>query len=66
MAGLPILSFDEAQAVGSKVHDHWVKMNGEAPIPRDNLGWADLVQYVSRIVCERVVEREAAEDEVPW
>jgi hypothetical protein len=42
---LPILTYAEAQSVGEVVHDHWLRMIGEAPIGRDNLGWADLVQF---------------------
>ena len=57
MQALPLLSYDEAQSVGEDVHDHWLRMTGEAPISRDNLGWADLVQFVTRKACERVVER---------
>ena len=61
---VPILSYDEAQDVGVAVHDHWLRMNGAAPIGRDHLGWADLVQFVTRKACERVVEREGADDEM--
>ena len=59
---VPILTYDEAQDVGAAVHDHWLRMTGEAPIGRDNLGWADLVQFVTRKACERLVEREGAGD----
>ena len=59
MPPLPILSYDEAQAVGAAVHDHWLRMTGTAPGGRDDLYWADLVQFVTRKACERVVEREA-------
>ena len=63
MTALPLLTFDEAQRVGERVHDHWVRMTGEAPVPRDNFAWADLVQFVTRAACERVVERGMAEDD---
>ena len=66
MNGMPVLSYDEAQEVGAAVHDHWLRLTGEAPIGRDDLGWADLVQFVTRKACERVVEREAADDQIPW
>ena len=59
---VPILTYDEAQEVGAAVHDHWLRMTGAAPIGRDDLGWADLVQFVTRKACERMVEREGAED----
>ena len=66
MKTMPLLSYDEAQEVGAAVHDHWLRLTGEAPIGRDDLGWADLVQFVTRKACERVVEREAADDQIPW
>jgi hypothetical protein len=65
MKVVPILTYDEAQDVGAAVHDHWLRMTGEAPIGRDNLGWADLVQFVTRKACERVVEREATDNQIP-
>ena len=52
MKVVPILSYDEARDVGAVVHDHWLRMNGAAPIARDHLGWADLVQFVSRTCAE--------------
>lgn len=65
MTGLPILIYDEAQDVGAAVHDQWLRTTAEAPIGRDDLGWADLVQFVTRKACERVVEREGADDQIP-
>ena len=67
MKPVRILTYDEAQDVGVAVHDHWLRMTGVAPIGRDHLGRADLVQFVTRKACERVVAREAdADDRVPW
>lgn len=63
---LPILSYDEAQDVGAALHDHWLRLTGAAPIGRDDLGWADLVQFVTRKACERVVAREEEDDLMPW
>jgi len=65
MTTLPILSYDEAQSAGEVLHDHWLRMTGDPPIARDNPGWADLVQFVTRKACERVVERDAG-DQIPW
>ncbi len=48
------------------MHGHWLRLTGEAPLGPGNLGWADLVQFVTRKACERVVEREAADDRIPW
>jgi hypothetical protein len=66
VSALPILSYDEALAVGADVHDHWQRMTGAAPIGRDDLSWADLVQFVTRKACERMVERAGADDQLPW
>jgi hypothetical protein len=49
-----------------RVHDHWLRMNGAAPIARDHPAWADLVQFVTRNACERVVAGEGADDRSPW
>jgi len=54
---------DEAQSVGEAMHDHWFRMTGEAPIARDNLAWADLVQFVTRKACECVVGRGSEDTE---
>ena len=62
MPAIPLLSYDEAQQVGVAVHDHWLRLTGAAPIGRDDLGWADLVQFVTRKACERVVARGDADD----
>ena len=53
----PILRFDDAQAVGEAVHDQWEKLVGPAPLARDDLAWADLVQFVARAARARVAER---------
>lgn len=64
MATLPLLSFDEAQTLGEQMHDRWLRLTGEnAPFPRESLGWADLVQWVNRKACERVIERASIDDE---
>jgi hypothetical protein len=57
MTALPILSFDEAKTVGEALYDHWIKLTGEAPMPRGEPGWADLVQLVTRKACEQVIAR---------
>lgn len=62
MTTLPILTYSEAEMVGAEVHDRWLRVHGEAPIARDNLKWADLVQFVTIRACELVVERDAGSD----
>ncbi|HEY0413236.1 MAG TPA: hypothetical protein VGD66_08840 [Allosphingosinicella sp.] len=59
---LPVLSFDDALAVGEAFHDQWEKLVGPAPIGRDDLAWADLVQFVTRTARTRAAE--TTEDEL--
>ena len=58
---MPKLNYDDALAVGEALHDHWLKMAGSAPIERDNLAWADMVQFVSRTARARLAAREHQE-----
>jgi hypothetical protein len=48
-AAPPLLTFAQAEQIGQDLHDHWEKMAGAAPMGRDDLGWADLVQRVVRL-----------------
>ena len=54
---VPLLAFEEAEKVGRALHDHWVKMAGEAPMPAEDMGWADMVQFVARKAREIANER---------
>ena len=63
MGPVPFLSYDEALAVGADVQDYWRRRIGAAPNGRDEFGWADLVQFVTRKACERLAERAAAEED---
>jgi hypothetical protein len=54
----PLISFDEAQAIGEVLHDHWKKMAGDAPLARDDMGWGDIVQLVIRSARGTVEERK--------
>jgi hypothetical protein len=44
----PLLSFTDAETIGIALHDRWEKMTGEPPLTRDDLGWADVVQFIIR------------------
>lgn len=61
MSRPPLLTFDEAETVGAQLHDHWAKMAGEAPMPREDMGWADLVQRVVRLARDAVDAREGGD-----
>lgn len=61
MPDLPsLLTFNEAQALGEELHDHWAKQdpNGVAPLARDDFAWGDVVQFVLRRASAIVRERE--------
>lgn len=55
----PLLHFHEATAVGQRLHDHWLAMAGDAPMTRDDFGWADLVQRVLIFARDEVDRRES-------
>lgn len=56
--GAPLLRFADAEQIGVDLHDRWEKMTGQAPLARDDMGWADVVQFVVRRAREIVTERE--------
>jgi hypothetical protein len=51
----------EAETVGERIHDHWKKMAGKAPLERGDMGWGDLVQQVLRAARDVVSAREGGE-----
>ena len=53
------ISFGEAEAVGQRLHDHWEKMAGEAPLSRNDTGWGDIVQQVMRFTRDAIAGRTA-------
>jgi hypothetical protein len=55
---MPMLTFTEADRVGHMLHEHWEKMADEAPMLPDDLGWADIVQFVAREARGLVRERQ--------
>lgn len=55
---VPLLRFAEAEALGHALHDHWEKMSGTPPLRRDDMGWADVVQFVLRKAFEAEVARQ--------
>ncbi|HEX4736711.1 MAG TPA: hypothetical protein VH331_04020 [Allosphingosinicella sp.] len=59
---VPRLSFDDAEAVGAAFHDQWEKLVGPAPIGRDDLAWADLVQFVTRAASSRLAQRQETDN----
>lgn len=62
-AAVSPLSFAEAEAIGVACFDRWEKMAGEgsAPLSRDDMGWADLVQFIWRTGTSAIADRGDAQ-----
>lgn len=45
---MTILTFGQAEQIGQEMHDRFVANDVTPPMPRDDMGWADLVQFVMR------------------
>ena len=59
------LKFDEAEMIGGLLHDRLAENGAPVPMTRDDLGWADLVQFVMRAALAAVAERgDVASDDV--
>jgi hypothetical protein len=61
-AAVSPLTFAEAEAIGAACFDRWEKMAGEgtAPLSREDMGWADLVQFVWRSGMGAIADRRSA------
>lgn len=58
---LPLITFAEAEAIGQRLHDHWERMAGNAPLQRDDMGWGDLVQQTLRFARDVVDSRQPSD-----
>lgn len=52
------LTFAQAEKLGQEMHDRFVSDGRTPPMPRDDLAWADMVQFVMRRAGDLVGERE--------
>lgn len=43
-----LLSFAQAEVIAGELHDRWQVMTGKAPMSREDMAWADIVQFVIR------------------
>ena len=57
----PLLKFSEAERVGNRLHDHWLKMAGTVPFAWDDPAWADIVKQVERFSRDVLDEREKSD-----
>jgi hypothetical protein len=60
-APAPLVTFAEAEEIGRRLHDRWAKMTGQAPLARDDLGWADITQFLLRTARDVVDARAEKE-----
>lgn len=58
-----LLKFPEAEALGVECHDRMVAMGLPPVLKRDDLGWADLVQFVLRRARDIADAKQAAGEE---
>lgn len=58
-----LLKFPEAEALGVECHDRMVAMGVPPVLERDDLGWADLVQFVLRRARDIADAKRAAGEE---
>lgn len=58
-----LLKFPEAEALGVECHDRMVAMGVPPVLKRDDLGWADLVQFVLRRARDIADAKRAAGEE---
>ena len=56
---IPLITFAEAEQIGQEMHDRFVANDVTPPLSRDDLGWADMVQFVMRRANDAVMARAA-------
>lgn len=44
----PLVTFAQAEQLGGELHDYVQRHAAEAPFVRDDMAWADMVQFVIR------------------
>jgi hypothetical protein len=58
----PLITFAEAEQLGGDLHDHWATMAGTLPpLDREDMAWADIVQFILRRASEVVRARPEPE-----
>jgi hypothetical protein len=48
LSSLPRVQHDKAEQIGLALHDYWTRMFGDKVPNRDDLAWADIVQFIVR------------------
>lgn len=55
-----LLTFAEAEQIGQEMHDRFVANDVTPPLTRDDLGWADMVQFIMRRANDAAASRNYA------
>jgi hypothetical protein len=53
-----LITFAEAEAIGQDMHDRFLAMDAAPPLPRDDMGWGDLVQFIMRRANDAAAARQ--------
>jgi hypothetical protein len=48
VSSLPQLQHAKAEQIGLALHDYWTRLIGDKVPSRDDLAWADIIQFVTR------------------
>ena len=57
-----LITFAEAEAIGTAIHDRFIAMSVTPPMKRDDMGWADIAQFVARQIGDAISAREDKEE----
>ncbi|MBJ7526250.1 MAG: hypothetical protein JHD10_03345 [Sphingomonadaceae bacterium] len=47
-SSLPHFQHDKAEQIGLALHDYWTRIIGDKVPDRDDLAWADIIQFIVR------------------
>lgn len=61
---IPLITFAEAEWIGQEMHDRFVANDVTPPLTRDDMGWADMVQFVMRRANEAVMARQKRYEDI--
>ena len=48
LTSLPHFQHDKAEQIGLALHDYWTRIIGDKVPDRDDLAWADIIQFIAR------------------
>jgi hypothetical protein len=57
-----LLTFTQAANLGRMLHDRCIMMGHQPPLPRNDMGWGDLVQFAVRMMNEGISKEDLDQD----